>query len=199
MLDWYNQQPYAIRHSPPAISDSELILHAYLHWGEECVQHLLGDWTFAMWDPRWRKLFAARDQCGISSFYYYRGPRFFTFALSIKALLALPQIPKRPNMSSIARYLAVEQNGGAQPNIQTVYEEILHLRPAHALTVTAEKADVRQYWFLENTPSLRLGSDDEYLEAFLELHTEAVRCRLRSITPVYGGGERGVGDRCQVF
>ena len=161
-------------------SDSELILYAYLHWGEECVQHLLGDWAFAIWDPRERKLFAARDQGGISSFYYYHNPRFFAFASSIKALLALPQIPKRPNLRNIARYLAVEMGDNAQPSFQTAYEEILHLRPAHTLTVTKEKTEARQYWFLENTPSLRLGSDDEYLEAFLEIYTEAVRCRLRS-------------------
>jgi len=174
-----------------AIPDGELILHAYRRWGEECVQHLLGDWAFAIWDPRQGKVFAARDQCGISSFFYYHGPRLFAFASSIKALLALPQIPRRPNLSSMARYLAVEQGDGEQPTFQTVYEEILHLRPAHTLTVTAERADVRQYWFLENTPSLRLGSDDEYLEAFLELYTEAVHCRLRS--PLLVGAGAGVG------
>jgi asparagine synthase (glutamine-hydrolysing) len=165
------------------ISDSELILHAYLRWGEECAQHLLGDWAFAVWDPRQRKLFIARDHCGISSLYYYREPRFFAFASSIKALLALPQVPKRPNLLHIARVLTVwygDDGGG-----KTAYEEILRLPAAHTLTVTADKVETRRYWFLENTPLVRLVSDDEYLEAFLEIYTEAVRCRLRVPFPLH--------------
>jgi asparagine synthase (glutamine-hydrolysing) len=166
-------------------SDSELILHAYLRWGEECVQHLVGDWAFAVWDARQRKLFLARDHGGISSLYYYRGPRLFAFASSIKGLLALPDVPQRPNLLGMAHLLTVWHSGGAQAVDQTAYEEILRLPPAHTLTVMADKVETRRYWFLENTPPVRLGSDDEYLEAFLEIYTEAVRCRLRTCPPLH--------------
>jgi asparagine synthase (glutamine-hydrolysing) len=159
-------------------SDSELILHAYLRWGEECVHHLIGDWAFAVWDPHERKLFLARDHGGVSSLYYYRGPRFFAFASSIKGLLALPDVPKRPNLLSVARVLTVWTDGAG---MQTAYEEIFRLPSAHTLKVAADKVETRRYWYLENTPPLRLGSDDEYLEAFLTVYTEAVRCRLRAL------------------
>lgn len=66
------------------IPDGELMLRAYLRWGEECVRHLIGDWAFAVWDPRQRMLFLARDHHGISSIYYYSHPRRFAFASSIK-------------------------------------------------------------------------------------------------------------------
>ncbi len=168
-----------------AVPDSQLILHAYLRWGEECVQHLIGDWAFAVWDPRQRKLFITRDHCGISSIYYFRHPRFFAFASSIKALLALPGVPKRPNLLHVARLLTVWHDDSAQIVCQTAYEEILRLPAAHTLTVTADKVETRRYWFLENTPPIRLGSDDEYVEAFLEVYTEAVRCRLRVPPPLY--------------
>ena len=173
-----------------AIPDGDLLLHAYLRWGEDCMQHLLGDWAFAVWDPRERKLFIARDPCGISSIYYYRHPRFFAFASSIKALLALPDVPKRPNLLGMACMLTMWSGDGAQRAYQTAYEEILRLPSAHTLTVTAEKVETRRYWYLENTPPVRLGSDDEYLEAFLEIYTEAVRCRLRS--PLLSGEGLGV-------
>ena len=172
-------------------SDSELILHAYLRWGEDCVQHLVGDWAFAVWDPRERKVFLARDHGGVSSLYYYRGPRFFAFASSIKGLLALPQLPQRPNLSGIARLLTVWYGGG--DGRQTAYEEIFRLPAAHTLTVTADRVETRRYWFLENTPPVRLASDDEYLEAFLEIYTEAVRCRLRVPPPLPAGEGRGGG------
>ena len=172
--------------------DSELIAHAYLRWGEECVQHLTGDWAFAAWDPREHKLFLARDHCGISNIYYCRQPHFFAFASSIKGLLALPDVPKRPNLQSLARLLTVWAGDGENDREQTAYEEIFRLPAAHTLTITPDKVEMRRYWHLENTPPLRLGSDDEYLEAFLDVYREAVCCRLRtSASPAWG--ERKVG------
>ena len=174
---------------PSQPPDGDLILHAYLRWGEECVQHLIGDWALAAWDPRRRKLFLARDHGGVSSLYYYRGPRMFAFASSIKGLLALPDVPQRPNLESLARQLTVWTGTGEGERSQTAYEGICRLLPAHTLTVTAEQAETRRYWQMENTPPLRLRSDDEYVQAFLEVYAEAVRCRLRGLLP---GGCAGV-------
>src|SRR6266851_4305018 len=53
-----------------AATDAELILHAYHVWGEECVEHLLGDFVFAIWDGRRRRLFCARDHFGVKPLYY---------------------------------------------------------------------------------------------------------------------------------
>ena len=165
--------------SKPEIPDGDLILEAYLRWGKDCVQHIIGDWAFAAWDAGQRKLFLARDACGISGIYYYRSPRFFAFASCIKALLALPEIPKRPNMLRVAQVLTAWPDDG----VQTAYEEIFQLPPAHTLTATAVRMDKQQYWFIENTPSVRLGCDEEYVEAFLEIYEEAVRSRLRTLLP----------------
>ena len=181
----------SINHLQSTIFDNELILHAYLRWGEECVQHLIGDWSFAAWDPHQRKMFLARDPYGISSLYYYRHPRFFAFASSIKGLLALQEVPKRPNLLVVARLLTVWAGDGEEDRSQTAYDEIFCLLPAHTLTITADKVELQRYWDLENTPPLRLNSDDEYLEAFLEVYTEAVRCRLRP--PLLSGERPGIG------
>ena len=86
-----------VSHLESIITDGDLILHAYLRWGEDCVHHLIGDWAFAVWDPCKRKLFIARDHHGISGIYYYHNQRFFAFASCIKGLLALPDVPQRPN------------------------------------------------------------------------------------------------------
>ena len=52
-----------------SLDDAGLILHAYLRWGEACLEHLIGDFAFAIWDPRERKLFCARDRFGLRPFY----------------------------------------------------------------------------------------------------------------------------------
>ena len=160
--------------------DGSLILKAYEKWGEECPQHLLGDWVFAVWDARQRRLFIARDHHGNTGLYYYHSPRLFTFASCLKGLLALPLIPQRLNALRVIQVLTSWPEQGAP----TAYEGIMRLPPAHALTVTADILTVRQYWRLEDAPDIRYTSDDDYAAAFLALYSEAVRCRLRSHRPV---------------
>ena len=87
------------------ISDGELILRAWERWGEECPAHLLGDFTFALWDARRRVLFCARDPAGVKPLYYHLGPRLFALATETGALLAVPDIPRRLDELRIAAYL----------------------------------------------------------------------------------------------
>jgi asparagine synthase (glutamine-hydrolysing) len=160
--------------------DSTLILEAYKKWGEQCPHHLLGDWVFTLWDTKERKLFIARDHHGTGGVYYFHGPRFFAFSSGLKGLLALADIPRRLNEMRLAQILVAWQQHGAS----TVYEGIYRLPPAHYLTVTETGVKLKRYWYLEHTPQLRLKSDEEYVDAFLEIYKEAVRCRLRSARPV---------------
>ena len=159
-----------------ALPDGALMLRAYHSWGAGCADRLLGDWAFAVWDPRRRVLLLARDQHGNTGLYYYATPRLFAFASCLKGLLALPDVPRRPHRLRIVQVLTSWHGDG----VATCYEDLRRLPPAHTLVVTPEATATRQYWHLEDTPKLRLGSDDAYLEAFLEHYEEAVRCRLRS-------------------
>lgn len=164
------------------ITDSQLILSAYEKWGENCAQYLLGDFAFAIWDDRQQRIFCARDHFGVKPFYYcYQPGKAFFFASEIKALLSLPEIPRRVNEVRIADYL--------YPMLEdksiTAYEGILRLPPAQTMTVSfTRQLDRQTYWTLEFKQELRLGSDEEYAAAFREIFTEAVRCRLRSAFPV---------------
>lgn len=170
-------------HSETA-SDAAVILQAYLRWGRDCPQHFRGDWVFALWDSRERMLFLARDQCGISSLYYCRVGCTFAFASTLKELLALPGIPRRPHLPGVARVLSLPV--GDPSGWETAYEGIYRLPAGMMLTVTAGGDDLRRYWFPENTPALRLKNDDAYVEACMEIYQEAVCCRLRS--PLQGKG-----------
>ena len=160
--------------------DSSLILQAYEKWGQECPEHLIGDWCFGIWDKSRRTLFLARDHYGNTGLYYYQNARLFAFASCLKGLFALPGVPRQPNPLRIAQVLVSWPEHGEA----TCYQEIKRLPPAHLITVSRENVARRQYWFLENTPALRLDSDQEYTEAFGAVYAEAVRCRMRSHRPV---------------
>lgn len=162
------------------LSDSELILGAYERWGEECPQHLLGDFAFAIWDGREQALFCARDHVGARPFYYHSSDRLFAFATEIKALTCLSEVPRRLNETKVAEYLVPTQ----EDKVFTFYRDILRLPPGHYMKVDRKGPRLSQYWCLDPSREIRFGSDEEYSEAFLELFKEAVRCRLRSADPV---------------
>src|SRR5881296_79829 len=132
--------------SPPiqGISDGQLILRAYERWGERCPDRLLGDFAFAVWDRREQVLFCARDHFGVKPFYYYRADRLFAFASEIKALLCLPEAPRRLNEVRVADYL----DGGLLlgDKAGTFYQDILRLPPGHSLTIGPDRVQLRAYW-----------------------------------------------------
>src|SRR6266850_1954833 len=111
------------------IGDAALILRAYERWGEQCPERLLGDFAVAIWDGPRRAVFCARDHFGVKPLYYHRAPRLFAFASEIKALLHLPDVPRRLNETRVADYLA--------PIVEdreiTFYDGIVRLPPADAV------------------------------------------------------------------
>ena len=164
------------------IGDGELVMRAYLKWGEDCPKHLLGDFAFAIWDPRSQSLFCARDHMGMRQFNYCHLPgKAFVFATEVEAVLEHPAVPPRINETRIADFLMDLE---ALDVTSTFFEEIYRLPAAHVLRITAEGHSLRRYWQLRSGPTLKLASDQSYSDAFLEVFTQAVRCRLRSPGPV---------------
>jgi asparagine synthase (glutamine-hydrolysing) len=165
---------------PEPVSDSALILRAYERWGERCPERLVGDFAFVIWDARRRRLFGARDHFGVKPFYYFSSDRVFAFATEIKALLCLRDVSRRLNETRIGDYLA----GIFADCESTFYRDVRRLPPGHAMTLGCGQLYIRPYWALDPSRDVRLKSDGEYAEAFREIFTEAVRCRLRSARPV---------------
>ena len=164
------------------IGDGELILRASLKWGEACLEHLLGDFAFAIWDPHQQRLFAARDQMGMRQLiHHYQPGRLFAFATEPDAILALADVPRQINEARIADYL---DDLEAADFTSTFYVGLYRLAPAHCLTVDASGLTIRRYWTLQAVPELRLASNEAYAAAFLAVFTEAVRSRLRCAGPV---------------
>lgn len=159
------------------IGDGELILRAYLQWGEECPKHLLGDFAFAIWDRRHQRLFCARDHMGMKQLIYHHAPgETFAFATDAEALVAHPDVPRAINEARIADFL--DDLEGADFT-STFYKQIDRLAPAHRLSVDAQRYALSRYWSLDRGETLLLDSDEPYAAAFLKIFSAAVECRLR--------------------
>ncbi len=168
---------------PGIIGDARIILESYLAWGEDCVQRFLGDFAFAVWNPVRQRLFCGRDHLGMRPMYYHYSPaRLMVFASEPRAILMLPQVSYRINEGRIADFLVSQLEGIDKTS--TFFEDVFRLSPAHTLTVTPQGMELRRYWTLEPGPELYLSSDEAYAEAFLDVFTESVRCRLRGCGPV---------------
>jgi asparagine synthase (glutamine-hydrolysing) len=183
-LGYYQQQL-------STLTDSSLILAAYARWGEDCVDHLLGDFAFAIWDQRKQKLFCARDHFGCKPLIYYLSDNFFAFASEAKALLTLKEIPSQINRTRISDYLIPSTYLEPFDKTSTFYQHLFRLPPATTLTVHQDRVSIREYWSLDANKEIRYKSDDDYAKAFREIFTEAVRCRLRSagrVSSMLSGG-----------
>ena len=165
------------------VSDAACVLAAYGHWGESAPERLQGDFAFAILDPARRRLFLARDAIGIRPLYYYRSQRLFAFASEIKALLAHPDIPRRPDDDGVADFLLPSARPLDRQDV-TCFQGIHSLVPAHSVLVTPDGTSVWRYWDFDVGTVIKLGSEAEYAEAFAERFSVAVRRRIRSATPV---------------
>jgi asparagine synthase (glutamine-hydrolysing) len=163
------------------ITDADLILAAYLRWGCDCAEHLIGAFAFALWDGRRRQVVCARDPVGVRPLYYYASSQLFACASEIRALHRIESIPCQPNERQIARFLTGQDQRGENA---TFYAAIERLPAASCLRVTADRLDVERYWQVDPNRELSLGSDEAYAEAFQARFEKAVRARMRSTRPL---------------
>ncbi len=155
-------------------TDAELILLAYEMWGEDCVNHLLGDFAFAISDVRRKRIFCARDHFGVKPFFYAHVDGEFIFSSSLDALRS--KVSDELNEVAIGDYLLFGLN---QDLSSTTFRDIQRLPAAHALTVSGDAINIRRYWTLAMPEPVRFGDEGEYVERFEELLTTAVTDRLR--------------------
>lgn len=160
-----------------AITDVELIWHAYRKWGEACVEHLLGDFALAIWDGHKQQLFCARDHFGVKPFYYSRHQQTFLFASSVDALRALPRISSELNEETVGDFLLFAHN---QNENTTIYRDILRLPPAHRLIIDRDSCRLERYWNFPSDGKIYYRDRADYVEHYRELFTASVRDRLRS-------------------
>ena len=166
----------------PIASDGQLVLKAYKIWGTESCKHIFGDWSFAAWHIKEQRLFLARDHIGNTGLYYYFKPPLVVFASDTEAILSHPEVPRELDELRLAQNLGLVISDTER--YRTFWKEVRFLPAAHCMTMQQCHLETEKYWHLENSPSIQLGSDEEYLEGFLEQYRRAVRVRLNSVRPI---------------
>ncbi|NLE37588.1 MAG: asparagine synthase (glutamine-hydrolyzing), partial [Pirellulaceae bacterium] len=161
-------------------SDTEVILHAYQEWGEACVERFNGQWAFAVWDERRRRLFLSRDRLGVRPLYYTQQGDRFVFASEVKAIFVDPDVPRRIDPVGLDQVFTYWSPLAPR----TVFEGIRELPPGHNLTWQAGRLTVEQYWSLDFEPDATNKSDQQWAGELIELLFDATRLRLRSDVPV---------------
>jgi asparagine synthase (glutamine-hydrolysing) len=163
----------ASAHAP----DVELVLRAYTVWDEQCVERLIGDFTFAIWDRPRERLFCARDQLGVKPFYYACVRNRLVFGNTLDAIRRHPAVSRSLNDLAIADFLVLSR---FQEPTATAYADICRLPAAHVLRWTTGRPATRRYWSLPIGTRVRYRRAEEYVERFKEIFGRAVADRLRT-------------------
>jgi asparagine synthase (glutamine-hydrolysing) len=166
-------------------SDTEVILHAYREWGEECLHRFNGMWAFGLLDLQTKRLFCARDRMGVKPFYYHCDGKRFLFGSEIKQFFVDLSIPRDFHVGIAYDYLV---HGVQDHSDRTFFRAIRQLRGGHCLTVDlaggSTDPTTRRYWGVDTGASLDGLTDAQYADRFRELLEDSVRLRLRSDVPV---------------
>jgi asparagine synthase (glutamine-hydrolysing) len=162
-------------------SDTEVIVHLYEEMGPDCLAELRGMFAFAIWDARLERLLLARDRIGIKPLYFYRSGNSFSFASEIKALLALPEVPRVLDEQSVDTFWTYRFLPGSKTMLRGVYK----LLPGHTLLIDADTAPtIRQYWDLRFAPRSKAITLEGAAQELTGLMREAVRQHMVSDAPV---------------
>ena len=167
----------AKREVPSNAPDCELILHAYAAWGAACVDHLLGDFSFALWDARDRQLFCARDHFGVKPFYYAKLGEVFLCSNTLNCLRLHPRVSEELNDAAIGDFLLFGLN---YDNATTTFHDIQRLPPSQVLSVSGNAVQRKRYWVPPTDGRMRYSNPKAYVETFLSILETAVTDRLRT-------------------
>jgi asparagine synthase (glutamine-hydrolysing) len=159
----------------PIATDSDLILRSYAVWGADCVQHLRGDFAFAVWDAQRKLLFCARDHFGIKPFYYSELGELFLFSNTLNCLRQHPEVSSELNDVAIGDFLLFGLNCDVAT---TTFRDIRRLPPAHCMTVSSEGLRIQRYWSAPTDGRVRYQRAEDYVEHFQILLQAAVSDRM---------------------
>ncbi|WP_420631567.1 asparagine synthase (glutamine-hydrolyzing) [Candidatus Leptofilum sp.] len=163
-------------------SDTEVILHLYETYGAACVEHLNGQFAFAIWDELEHALFVARDRVGIRPFFYTTCQNELIFASEMKAIIAAMPHPPELDLQTVDQIFTY----WSPLPPRTIFKGIKTLPPGHFMVARRGQLTIEQYWqptFPEGKP----GYDQSLAEAAAQLRhelTEATCLRLRADVPV---------------
>lgn len=185
---------HALRQAGDAIPDSssvpdaEIILRAYVRWGEACLERLIGDFAFTIWDSQTQTVFAAHDQFGVVPLFYAETADCLILSNTLDAIRLDPAVSDELNHQAIGDFLSLGTSYDCQ---RTCFEGIQRLAAAECLVARDGRLRTRRYWDCKEADYVEPGEPEEaYVECFRTVFDQAVSDRLRGksfITHLSGG------------
>ncbi len=160
-------------------SDTEVLLYAYIHYGEKCAEMLNGIYAFVIWDSMRQHIFACRDRFGVKPFFYTQLEDTMVFASELKALFTYPGITPAIDKTGLCELFALSP---ARTQGVGVFKNIMELRPARYMIVNRNKTVIKQYWSLKSEEHKDSYSDT--IDRVRSLVCDTVRRQLISDVPV---------------
>ena len=172
----------AMGHEFRTATDTEVILEAYRAWGEDCLNEFNGMFAFCILDRRHQRLFLARDRAGEKPLFYHCANGEFLFASELKAMMELPDLPRRLNSQALEFYLAY----GYVPGEMCILQGIQKLPQGHAMTYDLAAGHLRvwRYWCLPDHEPDSQVTDEELVDELEVLLEDSVRGQLVADVPV---------------
>lgn len=169
-------------HKIKTYSDTEVIIHAYEEYGDECLEKFNGMFAFVIWDSNKGEIFAARDRFGVKPFYYYKDKEKFIFASEIKSILASELVKKEVNYEGINDYIVFQFTLGKK----TLFKKIYKLEPGFCLKLDVNNEmnlKLKRYWDLTFNYDT-YHTEDYFVDKLMYLIGDATKIRLRSDVPL---------------
>lgn len=159
----------------PTFPDTTLISLAYGKWGDECVNHLLGDFAFSVIDTASGDIYCARDHMGIAPFYYSLSEEYFLFADNIRELIEGQLVTAVLDDNSVCCYL---RDGEFYHLEKTFYRDVKKLPPGHAMKIASAEVSVYHYWSLEDCGAAIYESQQDCSDQLRKLLAQALATRI---------------------
>src|SRR6185312_3448273 len=159
-------------------SDTEVLLHAYDEWGEDCLSRLNGIFAFGLWDENKQQLFLARDHMGVKPLFYAQRGSAILFGSELKVLLAHPLVKAEVDTKGLAQvFITVSLTPSG-----AVYRNVHEVRAGHKIIFDRERTRITRYWSLRSAPHTDdLETTVEHIKTLLE---DTVKRQLIADVPV---------------
>lgn len=161
-------------------SDTEVIIHAYEEWGDDCVTHFRGMFAFGIVDTKKQRVFLARDHMGIKPLVYYEGRNCFAFSSEIQALRKVEGAVLEMDLQAVDQYLTLQYI----PAPRSIYHQVKKLPPAHRMSISLDgrQSEPEPYWSVGFRPN-RSKNESDWLEELDAVLHDSVKSHLVADVP----------------
>jgi len=174
----------SLNHTFTTTSDTEVILHAYQEWGNNCVDKFIGMFVFLIFDEIKNIVTIFRDRPGVKPFFYYRNDDIFIFGSELKPVLSHPQFKKEIDAESLKLFFKF----GYVPTPKSIFKNTFKLNPGSILTIdlNSRNIDIKKYWDVKKfytLPKLEISYEEAKVE-LKKLLISTVNYRMVADVPV---------------